>query len=79
MPTEQHEQETSQRIYYINCPKCGEIVKVVNPRIKQEPTRVSQVSKGLKSDEYVGIACSACKTAFGVYLSYGTSPKKRRY
>lgn len=79
MPTEQNEQENSQRIYYINCPKCGEIVKVVNPRMKQEPTRVSQVYKNMNSDEHVRTACSACKTAFDVYFSYGNTAKKRRY
>jgi predicted RNA-binding Zn-ribbon protein involved in translation (DUF1610 family) len=62
--------ESFQKVYYLNCPKCGEIVKVVNPKLNKEPIRVSQNGSDDAATEYVVTVCSSCKNELEVFFSY---------
>lgn len=65
----------SQRVYYVNCPKCGEIVQVVNPVPDNSPQRVIAsdevfVDYEIQHDELVFTVCTDCKESLAVTFVY---------
>lgn len=67
--------ETFQTVYYVNCPTCGDITKVVNPRLDKEPYRITQSDANERAStvitqEKTRIVCSSCKNGFYVLFSY---------
>ncbi len=62
-----------QNTYQINCPECGYIVDVVNPRPNETPSSVELSTSGmawLPTLTVVTVACSSCRESGRRYYKF---------